>query len=84
LSGATSIQCGTESIIISAHGGSIILSAQPAESMISARTESIILSAGGAKQQSTKSCNGKCGDNGGGRGKMVTVVMMTALRVSCS
>ncbi len=40
-----------------------------AESIIlSARVESIILSVGGAKEQSTKSCNGNCGDDGGGRG----------------
>ncbi len=30
--------------------------------------ESIIRSVGGAKQQSTKKCSGKCGDDGGGRG----------------
>jgi hypothetical protein len=47
---------------------SMILSAPPAESVIlSAHAESIILSAGGAKQQSTKSCNGKFGKDGGGR-----------------
>jgi hypothetical protein len=36
--------------------------------ILSARAESIILSAGGAKQQSTISCSGKCGDNCGIRG----------------
>ncbi len=47
----------------------MILSAPPTEIMIlSARTESIILSAGGAKQQSTISCSGKGGNNGGNRG----------------
>jgi hypothetical protein len=33
----------------------------------SQQAESIILSAGNAKQQSTKTCSVKCGDNGGGR-----------------
>ncbi len=66
MSGATSVQGGAESIILSAHAESIILSAPPAESMIlSARTESSTLSVGSAKLQSTKSCSGKCGDNGG-------------------
>ncbi len=47
----------------------IRISAHPAERMIlSAHAESIILSAGGAKQQSTKSSSGKCGNDGGGRG----------------
>jgi hypothetical protein len=47
----------------------MIPSAPPAESMIpSACAESIILSARSAKQQSTKSCSRKCGNNGGGRG----------------
>jgi hypothetical protein len=47
----------------------MILSAPPAESMIlSAHAESIILSAGRAKQQSTKSCNRKCGNNDSSRG----------------
>jgi hypothetical protein len=46
----------------------ILLSGLPAESMIlSAWAESIILSAGSPKQQSTKSCNGKCSNDGGGR-----------------
>jgi hypothetical protein len=36
--------------------------------ILSAHAESIILSAGGTKQQSTKSCSRKCGDDGGGRG----------------
>jgi hypothetical protein len=35
--------------------------------ILSAHAESIILSVGGAKQQSTKSCSGKCGNDGGGR-----------------
>jgi hypothetical protein len=48
----------------------ILISELPAESMIlSASAGSIIFSAGDAKQQSTKSCSGKCGDNGGGRGE---------------
>ncbi len=69
MSCATSVQGGIESIILSAHAESIILSAPPAKSMIlSARAESIIHSAGGAKQQSTISCSGKCGNNGGSRG----------------
>jgi hypothetical protein len=74
-----SVQGGAKSIILSAHAESIILSAPPAESMIlsappaesvklSARAESIILSAGSVKQQSTISCSGKCGNDGGGRG----------------
>ncbi len=47
----------------------MMLSAPPTESMIlSACTESIILSAGGAKQQSTISCSKKIGNDGGGRG----------------
>jgi hypothetical protein len=47
----------------------ILISAPPAERMIlSAPAESIILSAGSAKQQSTKSCSRKCGGNGSGRG----------------
>jgi hypothetical protein len=47
----------------------MMLSAPPAERLIlSVRAETIILSAGGAKQQSTKSCSGTCGNNGGGRG----------------
>ncbi len=47
----------------------ILIFAPPAERMIlSVHAESIIFSAGGAKQQSTKSCNGKFGDNGSGRG----------------
>jgi hypothetical protein len=47
----------------------ILISALPIERMIlSACAESIILSADGAKQQSTKSCSGKCGKDGGGRG----------------
>ncbi len=45
------------------------ISAPPKERMIlSAHAESIITSAGGAKQQSTKSCRGKCSNNGSGRG----------------
>ncbi len=47
----------------------ILISVPPAERMIlSACTESIILSAGGAKQKSTKSLSGKCGNDHGGRG----------------
>jgi hypothetical protein len=47
----------------------MILSVMPAVSVIlSARAESMTFSAGGAKQLSTKSCSGKRGDNGGGRG----------------
>ncbi len=47
----------------------ILISVLPTENMIlSACAESIILSAGSAKQQSTKSCSGKCGANGSGRG----------------
>jgi hypothetical protein len=47
----------------------MILSLSPAASVIlSTDAESMILSAGSAKQQSAKSCSGKCGDNGGGRG----------------
>jgi hypothetical protein len=68
-----------ESIILLAHAESTILSALPAESMIlsvppakstilSVHAESIILSVGGTKQQSTKSCSGKFSNNGGGRG----------------
>ncbi len=79
MSGATSIQGSTESIILSVHAASIILSLLPAESMIlspppaesiihSVHAESIILSAGGTKEQSIKSCSGNCGNNGGGRG----------------
>ncbi len=45
-----SIQGSAESIILSLHA------------------ESIILSAGGAKQQSTISCSGKCGNDGSSRG----------------
>jgi hypothetical protein len=48
----------------------ILISVPLAERMIlSAGAESIILSASSAKQQSTKSCTRKCGDNGGSRGK---------------
>jgi hypothetical protein len=36
--------------------------------ILSACTESIILSVGGAKQQSTKSCSRRCGNTGGRRG----------------
>ncbi len=36
--------------------------------MLSVRAESIILSEGSAKQQSTKCCSRKFGDNGSGRG----------------
>jgi hypothetical protein len=80
MSSRTSIQGGTESMILSACAESITLSALPAESMmlsaplaesmilLSAQAESIILSAGGAKQQSTKCSSGKCGNNGSGRG----------------
>jgi hypothetical protein len=51
------------------HAESIILSVPSADSMIlSARAESIILSAGDVEQQSTKSCSGKCGYDCGGRG----------------
>jgi hypothetical protein len=61
-----SFQGGAESIILSAHAESIILSAPPSESMIllvppaesmilPAHTKNIILSVGGAKQQSTNS-----------------------------
>jgi hypothetical protein len=68
-----------ESIKLSAPPAeSMILVAPPAESMIlsvhaesmilSAHAESMILSESGTKQQSTKSCSGKCGDNGSGRG----------------
>jgi hypothetical protein len=40
----------------------------PADSIIlSACADSIILSAGGTKQQLTKSCSRKCGNDGGGR-----------------
>ncbi len=47
----------------------ILISALLAESMIlSVHAESIEFSAGGAKQQSTKSCSRKCGDDGSGRG----------------
>ncbi len=43
----------------------ILISATPAERMIlSARAESIMLSAGSAKQQSTKSCSQKCNNDG--------------------
>jgi hypothetical protein len=80
LSSVTSIQGSTESIILSAHAKSIILSAPPTESMmiisappaenliLSARAESIIFSVGGPKQQSTKSCSRKCCNDGGSRG----------------
>jgi hypothetical protein len=51
------------------HTQSMTLSLPPTESMIlSAHAEDITLSAGSAKQQSTESCSGKCGNNGGGRG----------------
>jgi hypothetical protein len=44
----------------------ILISAPTTERMIlSACAESIILSAGGAKQQPSKSCSGKCGNDGG-------------------
>jgi hypothetical protein len=47
----------------------ILISVPPTKRMIlSACTESIILSAGGAKQQSTKSCSRKCGKDGSSRG----------------
>jgi hypothetical protein len=47
----------------------ILISTPPTDSMmLSACTESITLSAGGAKQQSTKSCSRKCGNNGSGVG----------------
>jgi hypothetical protein len=41
--------------------------------------ENIILSAGGAKQQSSKSCSLKCGDDGSIRGKVVVVTGLTSL-----
>jgi hypothetical protein len=47
----------------------ILISAPSAESMmLSAHAESIIISAGSTKQQSTKSCHGKCNNDGGGIG----------------
>jgi hypothetical protein len=47
----------------------ILISAPPAENMIlSAHTESVILSVGSAKKQSTKSCSRNCGNNGGSSG----------------
>jgi hypothetical protein len=47
----------------------ILISAPPAERMILlVHAESIILSAGSAKQQSTISCSRKCGNNSSGRG----------------
>jgi hypothetical protein len=47
----------------------LFISALPTESLIlSARAESILLSACSAKQQSTKSYSGKCSKDGGGRG----------------
>jgi hypothetical protein len=47
----------------------ILISALPRERMLSsACTESIILSEGSTKQKSTKSCSGKCGNDGSGRG----------------
>jgi hypothetical protein len=46
-----------------------LISAPPAETLIlSAHAASIILSAGGTKQQSTKSCSRKCGNNDASRG----------------
>ncbi len=47
----------------------IVISAPPAERMIlSVCTESIILSAGSAEQQSTKSCSGNYSNDGSSRG----------------
>jgi hypothetical protein len=47
----------------------ILISAPPSESLITSDcAESIKLSAGGSKQQSTKSCSRKCGVDGSGRG----------------